>query len=65
MELHLGDTVGMMSASLMASHSSSHHQCCGVGVDAGVGVGWSRLFWQESESESIKKVLAGVEVGVD
>ena len=27
------------------------NQGCGVGVDTGVGVGRSRLFWPESESE--------------
>ena len=28
----------------------TYYQCCGVGVEAGVGVGLNRQFWLGSES---------------
>ena len=36
---------------LVSLRHQSRHQGCGVGVETGVGVGRSRPFWPESESE--------------
>ena len=51
----LGDACGYLLASKYTIHHQNRYgygQCCGVGVEGGVGVARSRRFWLVSDSES-------------